>query len=122
MTIQVGTASVTIPAGSFKQDRRGRFKYEGTINGVRVKASIRSRDGGSYNFEVKGEEVRRGGHHRRNHRDDEPSFWWWKRHGGKSAPVTVALTIGNDSGTTTWKWKASDRRAHDRERDRERDD
>jgi hypothetical protein len=120
VTIQVGTASVTIPAGSFRQDRRGRFKYEGVINGVRVKASIRSQDGGSYTFQAKGEEVRRGDHRRRDHRDGEPSLW--KRHGRTSAPVTVALTIGDDSGTTTWNGKASHRHTRDREHDRERDD
>jgi hypothetical protein len=41
VTIQVGNISLTIPAGSFTQNRQGNFRFEGTINGVALKAAIR---------------------------------------------------------------------------------
>jgi hypothetical protein len=113
VTIQVGSASVTIKAGYFRKDRKGRFNYEGKINGVKVKASIRHMGGDSYKltFKGKGEDTHSYARHRRRHdRDGDPPFSWYKRHHRASAPITVALTIGDctkacDTGSTAWTAK-----------------
>jgi hypothetical protein len=75
-----GTAafSVAIPAGSFKKDRSGRFTFQGTINGVRMLASIRPLRNGAFEFEIEGERVNLK---------------------GVANPVTVSLTIGDDTGS-----------------------
>ena len=41
VTVQVGTFSTTIPAGSFTL-KKGRFTFEGVINGVRLEAVLQS--------------------------------------------------------------------------------
>jgi hypothetical protein len=80
VTLQIGTFSTTIPAGSFRQDKKGRFKFEGTINGVALEFVIRPLGGNSFEFESEGKGV---------------NFT------GTMNPVTVTLTIGDDSGSTT---------------------
>ena len=80
VTVQVGTFSTTIPAGSFTQNK-GRFTFEGVINGVRLEAVLRSLTlGNDYEFKVEG-------------KDADLT--------GTANPVTVGLTIGDDSGSTT---------------------
>ncbi len=78
--LQVGTFSTTIPAGSFQQDPRGRFKFEGVISGVSLEVQIASLGGNDFEFkaEAQGADL-----------------------SGIVNPVTVGLTIGDDGGSTT---------------------
>ena len=76
--IQVGTFSTAILACSFKQ-HKGRFVFEGTINGVHLQAVLRSLIlGNDYELKVEG------------HGADLT---------GTKNPVTVSVTIGDDSGS-----------------------
>jgi hypothetical protein len=77
-----GTTSftTTIPAGSFTKEKNGRFEFEGTINGVDLQAKITPVGRHGFKCKVEGE-----------HADLT----------GIANPVTVTLTIGNDSGNTT---------------------
>ena len=80
VTVQVGPFSTTIPAGSFKL-RKGRFTYEGVIDGVKLTAVLRSLIlGNDYEFTVEGTGADLT---------------------GTKNPVTVGLTIGADSGSKT---------------------
>src|SRR6266849_2313018 len=78
--LQVGTFSTTIPASSFQQDPRGRFKFEGVISGVSLEVQIASLGGNDFQFkaEAQGADL-----------------------SGTVNPVTVELTIGDDGGSTT---------------------
>jgi hypothetical protein len=69
---------MTIPAGSFKADKSGGFKFQGTINRVRLEASIRPLRGGAFEFEAETEGANLK---------------------GMANPVTVSLTIGDDGGS-----------------------
>jgi hypothetical protein len=81
-----GTAaySVTMPAGSFKMSKNGEFNFLGTINGVKIIASIRSSRAGAFEFEVETE--------RANVK-------------GIANPVTISLSIGDDGGSRTVRAK-----------------
>ena len=84
VTVQVGAFATTIPAGSFKQ-KKGRFMFEGVIDGVRLEAVLRSLIlGNDYEFTVEGKGADLT---------------------GTENPVTVGLTIGDDSGSKTIKAK-----------------
>ncbi len=78
VTLQIGPYSVTIPAGSFNQQEQGAYVFEGVINNVSLQLRIDSVGGGSYTLQAEG-------------------------HGatltGISNPVTVTLTIGNNTGS-----------------------
>ena len=77
VTVQVGTFSTTIPTGSFKV-KKGQFTFEGVINGVKLEAVLRpSILGNDYEFKVEGKGADLT---------------------GTENPVTVGLTIGDDSG------------------------
>ena len=78
--LQIGTFSTTIPAGSFQQDPRGRFKFEGVISGVSLEIQIVPLGGNDFEFkaEAQGTDL-----------------------SGIVNPVTVELTIGDDGGSTT---------------------
>ena len=80
LRVSGGTAvfSVNIPAGSFKKDRSDHFTFQGTVDKVRVVASIRPLRNDAFEFEMEGERV--------NLR-------------GVANPVTVNLTIGDDGGS-----------------------
>jgi hypothetical protein len=80
VTLQIGTFSVTIPAGSFKQIPHGKFAFEGTINGVSLQVQIVPLGNNIFTFKAEGTGVDLT---------------------GLTNPVTVVLTIGIDSGTTT---------------------
>ena len=75
-----GAYSVTIPAGSFKKDNGGGFKFQGTINRVKLAASIRPLSGGGFELEAETEGANLKGF---------------------ANPVTVNLTIGDDGGSKT---------------------
>ena len=75
--------SVTIPAGSFKKDGNG-FRFQGTIDRVKLEAAIRPGRDGAYDFEIQTE----GANIK-----------------GVANPVTVSLTIGDRSGSRTVRAK-----------------
>ena len=80
VTVQVGPFGTTIPAASFKQ-KKGRFTFEGVIDGVKLEAVLRSLIlGNDYEFTVEGKGADLT---------------------GTENPVTVGLTIGDDSGSKT---------------------
>ncbi len=85
VALQVGTYTVTIPAGSFHQLNSGSKKttyvFSGVVNGATLSLQIAppSITGNGWNFKASGTPVDLT---------------------GLSNPVTVVITIGNDSGTT----------------------
>ncbi|MBI4489344.1 MAG: SBBP repeat-containing protein, partial [Deltaproteobacteria bacterium] len=91
VSFQVGTFSTTIPAGSFKfhpavpgkkgkPGKPARWTFEGVIDGVELEAKITDLGGGSFEFKAEGQGADLT---------------------GTVNPVDVALTIGDDSGSTT---------------------
>ena len=88
LTLRVngGTAafSITIPPGSFKKDGKGYFTFQGTIDRVRMLASIRPLGEGTFELEIEGDRVNLK---------------------GVANPVTVSLTIGDDRGSTSVRAK-----------------
>jgi hypothetical protein len=76
--------SVVIPPGSFKKDRSGHLAFQGTVNRVRLLASLRSLRDGAFQLEIEGDRVNLK---------------------GVANPVTVSLTIGDDSGSRAFKAK-----------------
>ena len=80
LTLQIGTFSVTIPSGSFKQKKTGDFVFNGTINSVGLSVKIVPLGNNMFTFDAKGSGVDLG---------------------SPAVPITVILTIGIDSGTTT---------------------
>ncbi len=80
LTLQLGVFSITIPAGSFGQANHGRFRFTGLIGGVFLDVEIRPLRGGGFDLQATGGNA---------YLVDVVN------------PVTVRLTIGNDSGSTT---------------------
>jgi len=80
VVLQLGTFSVTIPSGSFKSARGGSYKFEGTIDGLAVEIYIAPVGTNRYTFTAEGSGASLT---------------------GTVNPVSVALTIGDDNGTTT---------------------
>ena len=82
--LQVGTYSVAVPAGSFHQLRRGAKKgsyvFSGTIGGASLAIQIVPLGGSSYQFKATASPV------------DLTAL---------TNPVTITLTIGNHTGTTS---------------------
>jgi len=79
VTIQIGTFSTTIPAGSFAL-KNGLFTFAGIIDGVKLHALLIPLKGKTY------------------------AFWTYANSAtltGTRNPVSVGLAIGNDSGNTT---------------------
>ena len=54
VTLQAGTFSITIPAGSFNENGKGIFSFEGVINGVTLRALIKSTGTLRYAFQANG--------------------------------------------------------------------
>ena len=79
VSLQIGTFSVTIPAGSFKQNPNGRFAFQGVINGVSLEVQIVPLGNNIFTFKAEGTGVNLT---------------------LLTNPVTVVLTIGIDSGNT----------------------
>lgn len=77
MMLTVGSYNVVIPAGSFKAGKGGAYSYQGTLNGVALKVTISPSGAGSYVVQATGSGV-------------SPAA---------SNPVTVTLTLGQNSGT-----------------------
>ena len=46
---------MAIPAGYFKQGKKGHLKFEGKVNGVELEATITPLGGNQFAFEVEGE-------------------------------------------------------------------
>ena len=80
MTLQIGNFSETIPGGSFKLNPNGRFAFQGVLNGVSMQVQIVPLGNNIFTFKAQGTGVDLT---------------------GLFNPVTVLLTIGIDSGTTT---------------------
>jgi len=73
-----GAFTVSMPAGSFKTERGGASKFQGTINRVKFNASIRPVRNGAFEFEMETEGA------------DLKGF---------ANPVTVTLIVGDDGGS-----------------------
>ena len=79
VTLQIGPYSVTIPAGSFKLNTNGAYVYSGIMGGVLLQLRINPVGGNSYTLQASASGANLT---------------------GISNPVTVTLTIGNDTGST----------------------
>jgi hypothetical protein len=79
-----GAYSVAFPAGSFKKDGSGTFKFQGTINRVKIESLIRPARDGGFDFEIQ---------------TDGASLK------GIANPITVNLTVGEDGGSKTVRAK-----------------
>ena len=79
VTLEAGTFSATLAAGRFTEDRKGRFKFEGTVGTTRLEIMIRPL--GERLYEIAVDAAGAGI--------------------GATSPVNVRLAIGNDSGTTS---------------------
>jgi hypothetical protein len=81
VTIEVGNVSKTIPAGSFTRNKQGAFKFDGTVDGTSLTATIKPVSGG---FQVQASGIRT------DFTDSE-------------LPLLLGVTIGNDKGTVLLK-------------------
>jgi hypothetical protein len=82
VTLQIANYSVTIPAGSFHQlwnSPQAPYAYTGTIGGTKLVVGLISLGNNNYQFDIAGSPV---------------AFST-----GITNPVTVSLTIGDDTGT-----------------------
>jgi YD repeat-containing protein len=80
VTFKIGNFTTTIPAGSFRKFSPALFGYEGTINKVKLEATIKSLGNNRYTFQTEGAGV---------------------NFSGVTNPVKVDLSIGDDNGTTS---------------------
>ena len=80
LTLQVGTYTVTVPAGSFKAGPHGTFTFEGTIGGVALQIRIAPLKAGTYSIQADASGVNLT---------------------GLTNPVAVTLSIGINTGTTS---------------------
>jgi YVTN family beta-propeller protein len=80
VTLTVGTFATTIPPGSFTGKGYGPFHFEGTINGAALQVSIVPTGAKRYAFDAAAQNANLS---------------------GTTNPVTVTLTIGDDTGTTS---------------------
>jgi hypothetical protein len=78
--LQLGSFTAVIPAGSFTQSGNGTFVFQGAVNGATLQIKIGSSGGANYTLQAQA-----GGANLKN----------------TTSPVTVTLTIGNDTGSTT---------------------
>jgi len=79
-TLQIGEYSLTFPAGSFRSLPNGRYAFAGVIDGVSLSAQLQPISSQSFALKVSALGVNLT---------------------GLTNPVAVAVTIGDDSGTTT---------------------
>jgi YVTN family beta-propeller protein len=80
LTLQVGTYTVTVPAGSFKAGPKGTFTFAGTIGGVALQIRIAALGAGTYSIQVDASGVNLT---------------------GLTNPVAVTFSIGDNRGTTS---------------------
>jgi hypothetical protein len=80
VTLQIGTFSVTIPAGSFNDTIFEGYVFDGAINGVSLMLQIVPLGNNMFTFQAQGTDVDLT---------------------GLTKPVTVVLTIGINTSTTT---------------------
>lgn len=78
VTVRVGEFSANIPAGSFKQEAKGKLKFKSAINGVDWTVVFRTLGKNAFDFKAEGEGAKRI---------------------GKLKPEDVRLTIGDDGGS-----------------------
>jgi hypothetical protein len=76
VTIQIGKFSITIPAVSFTQNKHGIFKFEGTVDGVDLKVTIKPVKG-EFHFDMTGIGIDLG---------------------ESELPLTLGLVVGDDFG------------------------
>src|SRR2546422_827769 len=86
VTLEVGTFSATIPAGSFRRHGHGTFKFEGLAGGARLEVKIQARGGNRFEFKAEGKGAQVG----------------------TANPVTVRLAVGDDAGSTLARVKGDD--------------
>ena len=80
VTLQIGTFSASLPAGSFRQIYPGQYVFQGISNGVAMQLRIGALSATRYTFALNAKGANLA---------------------GQSTPLSVTLTIGDDSGTTT---------------------
>jgi hypothetical protein len=71
---------VTLPPGSFRAGPHGTFTFEGTVGGVSLQNRISPAGTGAYQIQVEASGINLS---------------------GLTNPVTVSLTIGNNTGKTS---------------------
>jgi len=79
VTLEVGTGTWVIPAGSFSRNRFGTFVFQGTIGTTRLSAVLQPLRGGRYAFAVAADHAALD---------------------GTANPVPITLIIGDDGATT----------------------
>jgi hypothetical protein len=80
VTFRIGNFTTTIPAGSFRKGRLGVYTFAGRINNVWIEALIAPLGNNRFGFQAAA---------------------YGANLSGTQNPVTVELTIGNDSGATS---------------------
>jgi hypothetical protein len=80
VTVQVNSYAVTIPPGSFKRSRHGGYEFKGRIADVTLEMSFKAQSPANYTFDFAA-----GG-------SGLPAL---------ASPLTLQLTIGDDSGTAS---------------------
>jgi hypothetical protein len=115
--LKVGTFSTTIPAGSFKEEGKREFEFEGWINDVELRITIHHVEGrrdewGDHDAKHDEEKRHEGRDHDADHdkeklKDTKDYLFTAVGKGhilsGVVNPVAVGLTIGDDEGSTTVK-------------------
>ena len=85
VTLQVGSFTATIPAGSFRRDGRDKFKFKGIVGGVRLEVKI-EREGKGFEFKAEGKGAQVG----------------------RANPVTLRFAVGNDAGSASVRVRVED--------------
>jgi 6-phosphogluconolactonase (cycloisomerase 2 family) len=115
--LQVGPFSTNIPAGSFREEGKHEFEFEGWINDVELRITIHHVEGRRDEWgdhDAKHDEEKRGegkdhdaDRDKEKHKDSRDFLFTAQGKGhilsGVVNPVTVGLTIGDNEGSTTVK-------------------
>lgn len=84
VTVQIGSLTFPIPAGSFRANPRGKFTFTGMLSGVSVEASIIPVSSGRYQLKLDANRLNASGF---------------------TNPVSTQVSIGNDTGSATVRAK-----------------